>query len=691
MASIRSMIELVDKVSQPLKNIKGNLSVTVTGFEDGQQAVSRFSRSFDDSRITAGVRSVNNEVARMPGKFNQAAIAADHLQRSGSSMFRTLMGLGAVRGVVNMVRNQMSSAVERMDTMSNFNRTMTAVTGDSKAAKQALGELKDMTKGTAYGLNNAAAAVQNFTTRGMNIKNATAEVGYWADAVAFYGDGTNESLHTVTDALGKMMTKRKVEMEQLDRLTYVGIPAVNMYAKATGRAAAAVQEDLSDGAISAQDFITTVSTAFESGTNGVLNIAGAAKRAGNTWATIISNMKIAVTRGLESAINGINGALEKAGLGTIQEGIKRFGEAAENALGKVGAVFGTAITFFARHREQILITTQILSSLAVAYMIVSGAIGIVTTVMTICQTVMALFGVSSMIGFGLAIVAIGAVAGGIFSLIEWIKDLNKKTGDSGETMELVFKKIEVKVAQLSAVWAGFTGSLQITWNTACLGVEIAFRTVFGVILGIIWLIGDAVRSMVNGAIGLINEMIRSLNTLPGVSIDVIKEVSWSGIDDIGNMAKNQFNAIYDATMKTDEKNKKIADEMTAKDDAAAKAQREYDALYKKYTTNNGKGKDKGKVKTPKVPELNGIGNNTKKTAANTANIAKQLSITSEQLKYIRDYATSKAVNRYTAATIKVTMNNKNKISKDMDLDGVVDHLKTKLEEKMSAAAEGVHI
>lgn len=480
-------------------------------------------------------------------------------------------------------------------------------------------------------------------------------------------------------------------MEQLDRLTYVGIPAVNMYAKATGRAAAAVQEDLSDGAISAQDFITTVSTAFESGTNGVLNIAGAAKRAGNTWATIISNMKIAVTRGLESAINGINGALEKAGLGTIQEGIKRFGEAAENALGKVGAVFGTAITFFARHREQILITTQILSSLAVAYMIVSGAIGIVTTVMTICQTVMALFGVSSMIGFGLAIVAIGAVAGGIFSLIEWIKDLNKKTGDSGETMELVLKKIEVKVAQLSAVWAGFTGSLQITWNTACLGVEVAFRTVFGVVLGIIWLIGDAVRSMVNGAIGLINEMIRSLNTIPGVSIDVIKEVSWSGIDDIGNMAKNQFNAIYDATMKTDEKNKKIADEITAKDDAAAKAQREYDALYKKYTTNNGKGKDNGKAKAPKVPELNGIGNNTKKTAANTANIAKQLSITSEQLKYIRDYATSKAENRYTAATIKVTMNNKNKISKDMDLDGVVDHLKTKLEEKMSAAAEGVHI
>lgn len=139
-------------------------------------------------------------------------------------------------------------------------------------------------------------ATQNFVTRGMKIGTATAEVGKWADAVAFYGDGTNESLMTVTDALGKMLSKGTVEMEQLNRLTDNGINAVGIYAEATGQSTASVQDDLSNGVISAQDFITTVSTAFTEGTNGVMNIAGAAKEAGGTWATSIANAKAAIAK-----------------------------------------------------------------------------------------------------------------------------------------------------------------------------------------------------------------------------------------------------------------------------------------------------------------------------------------------------------------------------------------------------------
>ena len=45
------------------------------------------------------------------------------------------------------------------------------------------------------------------------------------------------------------------QMEQLNRLTDNGINAVGMYAQATGRSAADVQSDLSDGIISSMDFI----------------------------------------------------------------------------------------------------------------------------------------------------------------------------------------------------------------------------------------------------------------------------------------------------------------------------------------------------------------------------------------------------------------------------------------------------
>ena len=73
-----------------------------------------------------------------------------------------------------------------------------------------------------------------------------------------------------------------------------------------------------------------------------------------------------------------------------------------------------------------------------------------------------------------------------------------------------------------------------------------------------------------------------------------------------------------------------------------------------------------------------------------SDLSDQLSVTTEQLKYLKDYATAKAVNRYTSSTIKVAMNNHNNISSNMDLDGITNHLKTQLEEKLSSTAEGVY-
>ena len=78
------------------------------------------------------------------------------------------------------------------------------------------------------------------------------------------------------------------------------------------------------------------------------------------------------------------------------------------------------------------------------------------------------------------------------------------------------------------------------------------------------------------------------------------------------------------------------------------------------------------------------------TANNTKGIKDSLDITEEDLKYLRDIAEQEAINRFTTAEIKIEMNNTNQINNEMDLDGVVDHLATKLEEQMEIAAEGVH-
>lgn len=80
----------------------------------------------------------------------------------------------------------------------------------------------------------------------------------------------------------------------------------------------------------------------------------------------------------------------------------------------------------------------------------------------------------------------------------------------------------------------------------------------------------------------------------------------------------------------------------------------------------------------------------KQTAENTDKINDNLAVANEDLKYLRDYAAEKALNRYTVTEIKIDMTNNNTINSEMDMDGFVTSLKGKLEEELYSTAEGVH-
>lgn len=88
--------------------------------------------------------------------------------------------------------------------------------------------------------------------------------------------------------------------------------------------------------------------------------------------------------------------------------------------------------------------------------------------------------------------------------------------------------------------------------------------------------------------------------------------------------------------------------------------------------------------------LDGIYGNTGDTAANTAATADKLDATEEDLKYLRDIAEREAINRFTTAEIKVEQHNENHISKDADLDGIMDAWANDFAEKLEVSEEGVH-
>lgn len=736
MASIQTAIQLNDQFSSVANHIISATSMMVSTIEG-------LGRTMDTDIDPASIQGIRDYL-------NQASVAADSLNqqldnvgsavdkntscqerfntsiRSGTSsagsLVKTIMGLSAVQNVISMVKGQMDTAINRMDTMANFSRTMTAITGSADVANASLEQLKVTTKGTAYGLDVAAAAVQNFTTRGMGIGDATSEVGKWADAVAFYGNGTNEALTTVTDAIGKMLSKGKVEMEQLNRLTDNGINAVGIYAQATGTSAAQVQDNLSKGVISAQDFVTTVSTAFEEGTKGVLNISGAAKEAGNTWATSISNAKAAVTRGIVDMINGINEGLSNAGFGTILDGITNFGAAAETVLGNIGNAAGNLITVLSPVLQMVSEIPQFVSdnwgTIAPIIMGIATAVGIYTAVQAISNGIIAAAALAEGVHAAATAMASGATflwtvnqyglnAALLACPITWIivaiialiailyaavGAVNHFAGTSYSATGMICGAFMVAVAFIGNLLVGlgnFLVDIGVTiWN---------FIADFSNFLANVFV--DPVNSIARLFFGLVDTVLSSVQSLASV----LDAIFGTGFVSIVSGARDSLSGWVDSTFGS--YGVEVMQKIDARDAYLDRFQYSsaWDTGYSfgKGISNKVSGifgeQDKTAV-NDYASQLANYNNNAAQTAANTGNTAKNtasaaksLSATSEDLKYIRDMAEQKVINRFTTAEIKVSMTNHNNISNDMDLDGVVNHLKTKLEEEMAATAEGVHM
>lgn len=84
----------------------------------------------------------------------------------------------------------------------------------------------------------------------------------------------------------------------------------------------------------------------------------------------------------------------------------------------------------------------------------------------------------------------------------------------------------------------------------------------------------------------------------------------------------------------------------------------------------------------------GLGSDVGDIADNTGAIADSVSMSDEELKYLRDIAEQEAINRYTTAEITINQENHNNISSDSDIDGIVSGLTDAMEEAAEIATEG---
>lgn len=635
--------------------------------------------------------------------------------------------IGLVKNTLGRIGvSDMSGAFDRMDTMNRFQKTMTTMTGDANVANVALEQLKENTLGTAYGLDVAGKATQGLTTRGMGIGTAADQVRIWADAVSFYGEGTNEQLSSVVDAIGKMYSKGKVEADQLDRLFDAGIGAAEIYANAVGKSVDTVKDNLSDGKIASAEFIETVSQALDKGVS-----AGAAKEAGDTWATTFSNMQAAVTRGWVNVIEKTDAALASHGLPSTMEMVAMFGEKVETVLNTVGNsmeqvvgiamtvgnALGTAGAFISDHWGTI---APIIGGIAAAWLGWNAAIVIYNGIQGIANMLSAISTANAAIHSGATLAEAAATSTATGAQV----GLNAAMLACPVTWILVaILALGVAVVALANHFSGAGHVAKTTFGAICGGINVVNKffenlgmTIANVALGI-WEAMKACASnletafhnaicnvkvfffdMLSAAVGVIENICAALNKLPFIEFD------YSGIseaaDSFAAKSAAAANSKRDYTSVKDAFNKGASTYDAFKKDWAADAYKNGakfgDAVTKAV-------KDYFKSKSSAGNEKNGFGDpisttlaktsltdNTKKIADNTKKTADAVAITKEDLKYLRDMAERDYINKFTTAKITVNQTNHNKINSKMDLDGMTEHLRSTIEQQMLASAEGVH-
>lgn len=321
--------------------------------------------------------------------------------------------------------------------------------------------------------------------------------------------------------------------------------------------------------------------------------------------------------------------------------------------------------------------------------------------------------------FGLA-VAVGAyaLALGIYTAAQWIATGAAKAFFTallsnpfmwialaiGAVVGEVYKWIQ-SVGGLTNAWNIAKAALMAAWSIIKVGFQVAVNFVMNLVdklcycwqaagVAISGFIGDMkvkvltiLQNMINGAISLINGFISMLNNIPGVSIELIGEMTFATEAALQNEAEKQAREASLADYKAELDAAKASRE-EALAGAAAEAygnvqntQMLYEDAVRQTAT---KAADEAVNYGDMAADIGEI-NDT------TGGMAKDLECSEENLKYLRDIAERDVINKFTTSAVTVNLGGvTNNVSSGFDLDGIVTGLGERLAEEVYVASEGVH-
>lgn len=281
---------------------------------------------------------------KLGDSFEKPNPSANLLTGSVGKLSAAMLITKGATAALSMAKGSLDGAFGRIDTLNNFENTMTRLTGSSEEAAAGMEGVRDVVVGTNYMLDSAAQTVQRLVMQNGSLEQSTKSYQIWGDAVAMYGDGAAETMDNVMDAMIQMRATSTVNMAQMDRMVRRGVDPWKIYEDATGMSMQSIRDALRDGEISANQFFDTVEQAMRDGGNEFTSVSGMAQQAGDTWAGSFANMATATSRGTANIIASMDEAFGKTRFGSMKENIQGFGKTFEGALNSIAGVIPPVVS-----------------------------------------------------------------------------------------------------------------------------------------------------------------------------------------------------------------------------------------------------------------------------------------------------------------------------------------------------------
>lgn len=665
MATVTATLKMLDAMTPVLKNVTSSINLTLSAMKDMQGTMGK---SFDSRAIDAARKSVQRaEVAirEMTAEIEKAEKAQNNLNNAvsrgtkGINEFArgVLSAVGAFYGL-NKARELFSDMVQRgvnfHALIQSSEIAFTTMLGSAEKAKNMIDDLYSFALTTPFQFPDLLVAGRNLIAFGMDARNVIPVLKSIGDAAAATGGGS-AALNSIADAFGAIQASGKLSMQEINRLSAHGIPALQILANQAGVSAEQMRKAISAGAIDANTAIAALVTGIQEGTSG---IAGETAKMGD--------MMINLKGTWEGAIDSLKAAWRNAGAEITEQHFAKLIDGVRwltDVVRQIPNVVGPVVDFLVMAAQWVAEHWSLLQP--IIYFLI-GLFSVLTVV--IMANIAAWFGLNAALLANPFFWIATLVAG----LIVWLIKLWKTNDEFAIALVRTWHNILNFFDKIPAYF----------WSFAALILK-PFQW---------WAdkIGDIYDAVINGIIKGINTVLSLVNKITGSSYELQAEFSIKRVADAAMVAveakrDEAFRKALEKEQERERELQKFIDRRQAKrleaEAAEAEKQRRRESVDFTMTESmigaldNLKNLQFGEIE--KVNKVNSVGR-----------IEDTVDVSSEDLKLMRELAEMKAIQNFVTLTPTVNVTTGD-IRNDADIDTIISRIEDFLEREIVNSAQGV--